>query len=203
MSAASFWFVRHGETEDNRRGVRCGGDRDPPLTALGEQQARTLAQQLLGLDIGVIVTSPLQRTRRTAELIAEAIGGVPVQSEALFIERSLGQWNGLTAAETEASLKAGQTPPGGESEAAFCARVARALESLRPQLQRRPLVVSSRGIARVLHQLTAAPGARWGFPAQPMGNCELFEFHLRREAPDRLGACSPRPTFMAIQGEGP
>ena len=33
-------FMRHGETEFNRRKVRCGGDVDIPLTELGEAQAR-------------------------------------------------------------------------------------------------------------------------------------------------------------------
>ena len=96
-------FVRHGATAPNMAGLRCGGDLDVPLTALGRQQAVTAARQVAELEpaVGLIVTSDLVRTRETAAIIAAALSGVPIIIEAGFAERSLGQWNLRTIAETQ------------------------------------------------------------------------------------------------------
>lgn len=172
MDERLFYFVRHGETEPNARGVRCGGDVDAPLTENGVRQAEALGGVLRGRGIGVIVASPLQRTRRTAEIVAPALGGIPVVFEPLFAERRLGEWNGRPIAETEPLIRARQTPPGGESETEFRDRVARALEALRPHLARVPLVVSSRGVARMLQLLCGESG---GPPAE---NAQVIEYRF-------------------------
>ena len=167
----SFLFARHGETEPNARGLRCGGDQDAPLTARGIEQAAALGAALEGRSVGVIVTGPLRRTVATADAVSRALGGVAVHIEPLFVERRLGEWNGKTIAETEPLIAAGQTPPGGESEGEFRARIDLALQALRPFMDRGPLVISSKGVARVL-------GLRLGGVARPAGNAELLEFSL-------------------------
>ena len=171
MGGEVFFFARHGETEPNARGVRCGGDVDAPLTERGLRQAEALGATLRGRGIGVIVTSPLQRTRRTAEIVAQALDGIPVAFEPLFAERRLGEWNGRSIAETEPLIRAQQAPPGGESETEFRDRVARALETLRPHLPRVALVVSSRGVSRMLHLLCGSGGA-------PAENAEVIEYRF-------------------------
>ena len=67
-----------------------------------------------------------------------------------LIERRLGSWNGRSIEETQPLLAAGRTPPGGESSAKFTARVFAAFRGLAPLYARWPLIVSSRGVARVL-----------------------------------------------------
>ena len=171
----SFLFMRHGETEFNRRNVRCGGDMDIPLTDLGEEQAQTAGRRLAvdHPDIDAILAGPLLRTRRTAEIVAahlatiSAIGILPD-----LIERRLGEWNGRGVAETQADLSAGITPPGGESEAEFQARIRRLLQALSLLPYRRPLLVGSKGVGRVLSLLLEPPGR------QPLGNTDLVQFHL-------------------------
>jgi probable phosphoglycerate mutase len=179
VSLGRFWFVRHGETEFNRRGVRCGGDCDIPLNARGEEQARAVGRTLAGHAIGLIVTSPLMRTQRTAALIAEAIGGAPVESEPLFLERRLGDWNGLSLSETEPLIRARQTPPGGESETEFRERIERAVRALRSRLSRRVLVVSSKGVARVLNELAGNASRR-----PPVANAEVIELEVWPDRPE-------------------
>ena len=63
-------LVRHGVTEPNFRGCRCGGDLDVPLMDIGCDQAFLLAKQIekMHLGIGVIVTGSLIRTRQTASI---------------------------------------------------------------------------------------------------------------------------------------
>ncbi|WP_113702268.1 histidine phosphatase family protein [Nonomuraea lactucae] len=60
-------LLRHGETEWSRTG-RHTGRTDVPLTAHGEDQARTLAPLVKEGGFGLALTSPAQRARRTAEL---------------------------------------------------------------------------------------------------------------------------------------
>ena len=111
----TLYFVRHGVTEPNFRGFRCGGDLDIPLMDIGCDQAYLLAKQIdkMNLRIGVIVTGTLIRTRQTASIISGVLGNVPVEVDPLFNERRLGQWNNRPIAETEELLAAKVTPPGG------------------------------------------------------------------------------------------
>lgn len=173
-----FYFVRHGETEDNRRGVRCGGDRDVPLTDRGIEQARWEAERFRqsGRPCGLVIAGPLQRTAVTGAVFAETLG-VPLLRRDWLRERSLGEWNGLAIELTRPWFSAGETPPGGESEGAFAARVLDGVDELAngpaALLARRPLLVGSKGIGRILlHRLAGRPGVE-------LGNCAVVAFtHL-------------------------
>lgn len=168
-------LVRHGATEPNLAGLRCGGDLDVPLTALGRQQATQVALRIrdLGLPVGVIVASALLRTRETADIIGRLLDGVEVVIEPAFAERRLGDWNMRSREETEVALIAGATPPGGESNADFIERIANATEDLlMPRIAQRPLLVGSIGVARVLRELLGLPGRG------TMTNGELMQFDL-------------------------
>ena len=174
----TFYFVRHGVTEPNFRGFRCGGDLDLPLMDIGCDQAYLLAKQIdkMNLHIGVILAGSLIRTRQTASIISGVLGNVPIEVEPLLNERRLGQWNNRPIAETEELLAAKATPPGGESEDEFDARVALALQKMRPHLDRRPLLVSSKGVGRVLNVLLGGSGR------MQVGNGEIVEFAVARTA---------------------
>ena len=174
----TIYFVRHGITEPNFRGFRCGGDLDLPMMDIGCDQAYLLAKQIekMHLRIGVILAGSLIRTRQTASIISGVLGTVPVEIEPLLNERRLGQWNNRPIAETEDMLKSGVTPPGGESEDQFKARIQLALDNLRPHLDRRPLVVSSKGVGRVIHRLLG------GEERMQVGNGEIVEFAVAPQA---------------------
>ncbi len=152
-SDSGFFFMRHGETSANRDGVRSGGENDTHLTELGRRQAQEagLALQRLGVTPSLILAAPLSRTLETAELLNARLG-VEIRVEPALIERRLGTWNGLSVEATQPSLDAGETPPGGESNSAFRTRVLGALNVLTPLYAGWPLIVSSRGVARILMQ---------------------------------------------------
>lgn len=61
------WLLRHGETEWSRDG-RYTGLTDLPLTEHGEAQVLAARENLQGVDFDLVLTSPLQRAVRTAEL---------------------------------------------------------------------------------------------------------------------------------------
>ncbi|HEY8517170.1 MAG TPA: histidine phosphatase family protein [Candidatus Binatia bacterium] len=90
-----FYLLRHGETEWNRE-RRIMGRRPVPLSERGRAQLLELAPHLENLGIARIWTSPLPRARATAELIAERLGGLPVEEEEGLTEVHYADWEGKT-----------------------------------------------------------------------------------------------------------
>ena len=174
----TFYFVRHGATEPNERGLRCGGDLDVPLTDLGRQQAHAVAARIraMGIEVGMIVCSALVRARETAMIIGGILGVDRIAVEPLLDERRLGEWNLLPIRETEPLFARNVPPPGGESEDAFVARVSAMLDVLPQFLPYRPLIVSSKGVARVLNSMSGDNGRLH------VANAEIVRFTIERPA---------------------
>lgn len=91
------WLARHGETKWSRAG-RHTGRTDVPLTARGERQAQALGERLHGMAFALVLTSPLERALRTAELAG--FGDVLVLDEDL-VEVDYGAYEGRTTAEIQ------------------------------------------------------------------------------------------------------
>ena len=131
-------LLRHGETAMSVE-RRFAGRSDAPLTENGRRQATAAAARLAARGgIDMIVTSPLQRARRTAETVAEATGA-PVTVDDGLVETDFGEWEGLTFAAAMARwpeeisawlASADVAPPGGESLATVARRVLGALDRL-------------------------------------------------------------------------
>jgi broad specificity phosphatase PhoE len=129
------WLARHAETDENAAGLILGR-RDPPLSAAGIAQAEALAGRLRDAGLVCVWTSPMQRARRTADLVAGALGLAPVVLAAL-VESDRGEWEGRRVAdlaqespELHAAFLAGDPSfrfPGGESLAEQRARTRSAL----------------------------------------------------------------------------
>lgn len=62
----TFYLLRHGDKETVQG--------DPPLSAFGFRQAEATAQFLKKFSIVTIFSSPLQRTRETAQICAKTLG---------------------------------------------------------------------------------------------------------------------------------
>ncbi|HKL79372.1 MAG TPA: histidine phosphatase family protein [Mobilitalea sp.] len=91
----NIYLIRHGETDWNLEG-RLQGREDIPLNQNGMQQARYCGQAFKNRGIKKIITSPLIRAIRTAEIIAESIGIPQVLVDERLIERDFGPLAGLT-----------------------------------------------------------------------------------------------------------
>ena len=94
------FLVRHGCTESNRD-RRYMGRSEEGLSSEGRWQARQLARRLAGNDLAAIYSSPLRRTKETAQIAAHP-HRLDVGVAAEFNELDLSRWVGLTAAEIEA-----------------------------------------------------------------------------------------------------
>jgi probable phosphoglycerate mutase len=171
----SLTFVRHGATQPNLDGLRCGGDLDHPMVALGRRQILEVAQSFkrTAWPIDLIVASDLHRTCEAAHIISGALGGVPIQIDTGWRERAMGEWNLRPIAENDDALRAGHTPPGGETSAAFSTRVGHALQRCFAAAHARfPLLVASKGVARVLFELLDRR------LSSSVGNGETLQFDL-------------------------
>ncbi|MER6463659.1 histidine phosphatase family protein [Streptomyces sp. NPDC048409] len=91
-------LVRHGETEWSVSGQHTSWT-DLPLTGHGEEQAKSLAPLLTGRTYALVLSSPLDRAIRTAEL-AGLSGVVPDPD---LHEWDYGGYEGITTAEIHRS----------------------------------------------------------------------------------------------------
>lgn len=78
------YFVRHGQSTDNVAPVFSSSD--SPLNERGRKQAESIAQRVSKLSFDVLIASPFERARQTAEIITKATGKEAEYSE-LFVER--------------------------------------------------------------------------------------------------------------------
>ena len=81
-----FYFIRHGQSTNNRGGQR---NFEPPLTDLGVEQARRAGEALSELGITRLYCSPMLRTLQSATTIGELLGLVPH----VFVE--IHEWGGV------------------------------------------------------------------------------------------------------------
>jgi len=87
-------LVRHSRSAWNSEG-RIQGQADIPLDEIGLQQAQRVAERLKAQPIDVFYSSPLQRARATAEVLAEKID-LPITCDARLMEYDFGVISGLT-----------------------------------------------------------------------------------------------------------
>ncbi len=147
-------LLRHGETAGGQRlrGARC----DDPLTPAGRAALDAVTRPRPGWDR--IACSPLMRCRAFAEALASA-RDCPLDVDARLSEYDFGDWDGQAFdrlwAEHGDALAGffgdpdAVTPPGGETAAAFRARVRAAFDDLVGAARgRHVLVVGHGGVLR-------------------------------------------------------
>ena len=192
-------LVRHAQSTWNAQ-ERWQGWADPPLSALGERQAAEAATRLAGLGLGSAVASDLERARRTAEILADALSLGPPHTDPGLRERDVGDWAGHTSSEVDErwpgvreAWRAGKllAPPGGEPNDVFAGRVLEALERVvaRPAADAEDpvLVVTHGGVIRVLLR-------HLGAASQPVGLLAGYWFQMDGsaiQAGDRIPGVEP------------
>lgn len=177
-------LLRHGETEWSRLG-RYAGLTDLALTADGQASARALGPRLAQGNYDRIVSSPLQRARSTAELLA--LGEVTLDLR--LVERDYGDYEGKTTAEIRADAPHWHVwtdpVPNGETLAAMTHRVNSFIRDVRQSADRRVLAVAHAHLIRLV-------AARWlGLePAQAalfrLGTLGIAHLGWERERPVML-----------------
>jgi probable phosphoglycerate mutase len=137
LKPVAFWFLRHGETDWNARGLS-QGNVDIPLNQTGLAQARSAALLLRTRGITSIISSPLSRAEDTADVVAQELG-LAVDVDEGLREVSFGVQEGKPMSEWFASWVAGKlTPAGAET---FLALTARAVAAVNRCTDRPPIVL--------------------------------------------------------------
>lgn len=93
----TFLLIRHGLT-DAVGTLMTGHEPGVHLNATGRDQAATLPQRLNNVPLAAIYASPLERTRQTAQPVADA-RGLQMQIEPRFIEVDFGGWTNRRLAD--------------------------------------------------------------------------------------------------------
>jgi probable phosphoglycerate mutase len=153
-------IIRHGETAWNLEG-RIQGHRDSPLTERGLVQARATAARLVRARVEALYCSDLGRARQTAHEVSAATA-LPVRIDGGLRERAFGivegrTWDEFRRDEPEEARRLLEDPshpaPGGESLAAFRARVTGALGRIAREARAGTIaVVTHGGVLGVLYR---------------------------------------------------
>ncbi len=151
------WIIRHGETEWSRDGLHTSHT-ELELTSEGEKVARALADRLDGVRFDLVLSSPRERARRTAELA----GFSDIELDEDLTEWDYGDYEGLTTATIRATVPGwtvwSHPCPGGETAEQVSRRLDRVVDKVRAYGGR--VLAFSHGHA------SRALAARWlGLPA--------------------------------------
>lgn len=141
-------LLRHGQTEWNHSGIVIG-KKDIPLDKTGRKQAYYAAELLAASEVDAIYSSPLIRSRETAEIVGRQLD-LDVNIVPELSERNWGIFEGRPRSERDVN----GDPKGGETLVEFQSRVAAALPFIRGL---RPLVVTHSGVIRLL--VSGSPSA--------------------------------------------
>lgn len=165
MTAHTVYLLRHGRTRLNAAGS-LRGRLDVPLDDVGEQQAAALGDLFHGVDIHLVVASPLRRAADTARAVARAVGA-PLRVDPRLTDRDYGPWAGRDLAEAASRYGSIDHAPGVETTRDLEERVTAALEETCASIDGSVAIVAHDAVNRtLLHHLTpglpASIGQRTG-----------------------------------------
>jgi broad specificity phosphatase PhoE len=151
------YYIRHGESQDNVRGI-WGGRHDCPLTELGRQQAGLAAAKAKhdGLDFDLMIVSPLARAQQTADIVGSIVPIGRRETHDLLVERHFGDLE-LTEVDSFAKDHTYQDidlVPNAETIERLQARAQKALGYIKSRPENRILVVSHSAFGRALKRCT-------------------------------------------------
>ena len=197
-STYHFTFLRHGESVGNAQS-RWQGQSDYPLTERGRAQARALAERWQSEEIkfDLVIASPLTRAKETAEIVAAALN-VQVELDPIWLERNIGEMEGLTVEEVRQKPQPQYVTPynsiggNGEGDWELYLRAGKALHGLLRRPAGSYLVVSHGGmlnqlmhaIVGIVHQPDPS-GVRFHFENTSFARVTYFP-HRHRWAIDAV-----------------
>ncbi len=90
-------LIRHGRTDANATGVLAGRTPGVALDEVGRTTTQALAKRLEGVNIARVVSSPLERTRETAQILFQDRQDVEIEDR--LLECDYGDWQGAKLSE--------------------------------------------------------------------------------------------------------
>jgi broad specificity phosphatase PhoE len=152
-SKTQFYIARHGETEWNKM-RRLQGRLDSNLTQNGKLQAQQIAAQLCNKNIELIISSPLGRAHKTAQIVSADISR-NIITDALLVERHFGDWQGCLFDDLTQQANFHQIfkqvtehcPPFGETGLDCAQRMSKQLKVIAQDYQQETILIITHGDA--------------------------------------------------------
>ena len=170
------YIVRHGETRSNVDGILQGWTNDP-LNENGISLAEITGRGMKGIHFDECISSPLIRTRQTAEIILRESGNLrtPIEFDSRIMEISMGDWEGKRFRPGEREVDERDIKifftepfqfrgfPGGENVQQVCARTQEFLRELARRDDGKTYLVTTHGFALrgMLNMLYDNPEDYW------------------------------------------
>lgn len=164
-----FAFIRHGQTDWNRDD-RLQGSSDIPLNETGREQAHEAARLLQDGRWEVVVSSPLQRARLTAQIMADDLRIELGPSYVELVERDYGSHEGDSSSEMVA-LHPDRDYPGAETLVSVVERGIAGLRRIAADYRDRNTIIVCHGTI-IRYTLAALAGRR--LPGITNGSCSTF-----------------------------
>lgn len=144
MSETILGLLRHGQTDWNVEG-RLQGTSDIPLNETGLKQAQAAAAAIKADEWDLVVTSPLQRARQTAQQIVDlhSLGELAVDGR--LLERAFGEAEGLSYEQWKTLYDPAIGVPGGENLEQLEERAKRMLSEFADEFSGRRVLAVSHG----------------------------------------------------------
>lgn len=162
------YVARHGESTSNINHLVCGHS-NVELTKQGVKQAEMLAEQIAGLEINRIISSPLMRADETAQIIAE-YNDLSHTIDERLVEFDFGVYEGRKVDDQEFLEFRNQLShkmPEGESILEAAQRIYNLLDQIKEN-DEIVLLVCHNAISRVINSYFNS-----------LSNKEFFQFNLK------------------------
>lgn len=158
-------FLRHAQSVANENKI-LQGQLNSSLSESGVEQSQALAQlwKMEKVTFDLVITSPLERARRTAEILSEALG-LKIENDEMWMERTFGIAEGKSYEEIETLFqdRINRSPyepafETGESDWDLFMRASSAIQAILQRVPGRYLVVSHGGLLNAaLHSILGIP----------------------------------------------
>ena len=178
-----FFYVRHGQTDWNLARKMQGGQTERNLNETGIKQAEETKNKLKNINYDMVICSPMNRAKQTAEII---INGkeIPIIFDERLRERKLGELEGNPITEAcEKQIwdyKLDFKINGGESLSKFEQRILDFIQDIKKRYDdnKTILIVAHGGIAKVIKSYLFGKPESENLDDYKMGNCEIIEAEI-------------------------
>ena len=175
-------LTRHGQTDWNVAG-KIQGSTDIELNETGIKQAQKTREKLLDENIDVIISSPLKRAKKTAEIIATG-RNIPLIIDNEITERCFGKFEGKTPKEFDFdeiwNYKLNKQYEDAESTGALFARIENFLEKIKQEYPNKTVLLVTHGgvTVPIRAKLEGIPEGMEILRGLGIDNCEVKEYEI-------------------------
>ncbi len=183
-----FYIIRHGQTNWNKEG-RVQGKTDIELNEKGIEQAKEAGEILKNYPIDIIISSPLKRAKKTAEIISET-KKVPIIYNKALEERGFGEFEGKTKEEINDenwfsnildNYNLNKQYKGVETIQDLCNRVWKLMDELKENYTgKNILLVTHGGVTRAINGYFNGANEEGVMKGLVLKNCEIRTFEVKK-----------------------